>query len=112
MGAFSIHYHSDRDSNTDYPDTYSLDWSWTRKGEWTRSCREYGLGHRWYDLGELDEEAYYVLLEAFGLGGRENEFPLDIVVRMSPAQIAREGGRNPASSSLGDSRYASEVRDV
>ncbi|MBI4981080.1 hypothetical protein HZC30_06005 [Candidatus Woesearchaeota archaeon] len=110
--AYSVLYSVEGDD-----DAYAVDWDWQIKGKWAHSCREYGLGHAWQNEGPLNEprhdsgkQAYRALLESFGLESRADEFSIDKIVAMSPAELAKAGGKDPESGTLGDHRKASEVR--
>jgi hypothetical protein len=93
----------------------ALDWNWpdSKKRKWTMSERDSGASMGpgpWHNAGtELNEEAYLVLLEHFGLEGRKDAFPMEKGSYMSPAELAKAGSKDPESYTLGDRRRASEV---
>ena len=90
----------------------ALDWCWPdpQKKKWTTSEKDSYSSGAWHSTGgEVNEAAYNELLEHFGLGGRRDEFPLHRALYMSPSELARAGGEDPASYTIGDRRRASEV---
>jgi|SRR3989338_2477690 len=104
MTAYSLYYNVGEEQ-----DYYALDWNWQKERKWTISTKGY-CSNKWENLGELDEIAYKTLLEHFGLEKRENEFSIDKIAKMSPLELAKIGGKNPLSYTIGDHRKASEVR--
>jgi len=101
---YSVLYHIEGDE-----DEWAVDWDWHERGRWARSFRENGLGHKWEYIGGMDERAYRALINHFRLEGREREFPLGKIVKMSPARLAEISNTNPESHTLGDHRRALEV---
>jgi hypothetical protein len=90
----------------------ALDWCWPnpQKRTWTTSEKDSYSSGPWHSTGqEVDEAAYNELLVHFGLGGRRDEFPLHRALYMSPSELARAGGKDPESYTIGDRRRASEV---
>jgi hypothetical protein len=96
-------YHGDLDD-------FAADWG-RISGKWTTSTREYGLGHVWEFSDKFDNVAYMAVLKHFHLQDRKDEFPLEVIKRKSPSELAKISGVNPLSCTLGDKRRASQVRD-
>lgn len=91
----------------------AADWD-SNRGKWTVSEKKY-LSVSWAPEGDLltarDQElAYSFLLQSFGL--KPINFPLAKINKLSPRQLSEFGSNDPISSSIGDVRLASEVRDV
>jgi len=90
-----------------YKETYSIsydgdayqcaaDWNWRRilgktlektPDQWARSDKD-GPGNRWYTTEGLDNNAYQALLKHFWLEDYADEFPIEKVIFMSPAELA------------------------
>lgn len=114
-GAFSVKYF-----NPDYPDeTWSVDWDWEFPRTWGRSWRTQYTLH-WHPEPGLDEHARKAILEKFGLLEWEEEFPLERLQTMSPAElvkIRREKEKKHnlpylevLSDTMGDRRPAEEFK--
>ncbi len=90
----------------------AVDWCWQYPG-WARS-QMIGPGRRWEAREGLDKEAYEGLLKCFSLQDRAPEFPLEKIINMSPAELAKISGVDPYSDTIdsGGSRKASEVNDT
>jgi hypothetical protein len=65
----------------------AIDWSWHFKNQWARSEKN-GPGSQWIPRPGLDEKAYQALLKHFGLENFANEFPIEKIIKMSPAKLA------------------------
>lgn len=65
---------------------HAIDWCWLIPRRWTTSDKEVGSG--WYPKEGLDNTAYLALLKHFGLEDYTDEFPLEKVISMSPAELA------------------------
>ena len=80
--AFSVKY-----INPEYPDeVWAADWDWNIKRQWARSFTP-GTHIHWYTIEGIDELAYEAILKKFGLTQWKNELPLQVVQRLSPAQL-------------------------
>lgn len=101
MRTFSISYPGD-----DGYEEYAVDWN-DKNGRWNMSYRERSCA-RWVDDGKVNESAYEVMIEKFGLP--KGKLSLEQVIRMSPKKLAELGTKDPVSSNLGDHRHASEVK--
>lgn len=117
---YSIHYDGDAYQ-------CSVDWNWKTlertlektPDQWARSDQD-GPGGAWQTIKGLDNKAYRALLEHFGLEDYADEFPMEKVIFMSPAELAaarREKEKlhelepkKMVSDTLGDHRSAEEVR--
>ena len=89
-------------------DCHVIDWKWRGNKGWVRSVKEY-TSSTWEEEGELNQVAYEALLKHFGLEERAAKFPIDKIATMSPKKLARIGGKDPQSSTVGDNRRASQV---
>lgn len=63
----------------------AVDWNWRYRGEWARSDKEGDI--QWMPLKGLDDEAHILLLDHFGLNLWINEFPIEKIILMSPAEL-------------------------
>lgn len=82
--AFSVKYH-----HPHYPDeVWAADWDWEFPRVWARSWTEKYTIH-WYPIAGLDEYARKAILEKFGLWEWQEEFPIEKLLRMSPAELAK-----------------------
>ena len=79
MGTFSLLYTGKEGDDC----TYAADWNWLSKNEWTRSEKD---GLEWYPKN-LNKESYLAILERFGLKDHTDEFPLKMIMSMSPATL-------------------------
>ncbi|MCK5475824.1 MAG: hypothetical protein KAI71_04560 [Candidatus Pacebacteria bacterium] len=79
MTTFSLFYKSKEDDNC----IYAVDWSWLSESKWASSEKD---GLEWYSK-DLNEESYLAILKRFGLKDYTNEFPMGMIINMSPASI-------------------------
>jgi len=85
---------------------HAIDWDWEIPNSWARSEKD---GAKWIVYEGLDEMAYTSLLNAFGLQDQKEKLSIDKIIKMSPADLARAGTKNPISVTVGDHRPAFEV---
>lgn len=87
MSTYSIRY-SDPERDV-FCTERALDWNWLVKGRW--ACSEKEIGSGWYPTGGgggmLNDREYQDLLEHFALEDYRDEFPLEKVILMSPAEL-------------------------
>lgn len=116
---FSLHFEVEEDEGT-----FAVDWAWEDSDSWEISRMDSGLEHGWMKLGlvsDLDikhssyqREIYFqarrALWEGFGISISASLLPNDKLFRMSPANLAKLGTKDPESHTLSDYRLASEVR--
>jgi hypothetical protein len=102
---FSIIYYG-----PDGYETYAVDWDYSLHipNKWSLTYKE-KTWQAWEFQGRIDKTSYKVLLESFGLS--EKDFTLEQLAITSPAKLAKIGTKNPKSCTIGDKRYASEVKD-
>ncbi|MBU0535433.1 MAG: hypothetical protein KKE20_00575 [Nanoarchaeota archaeon] len=77
-------------------DNYAVDWNWGVPGKWTMSCKEYGLGHGWERGIKMDEDGRNALLDEFGLKGKSEILPLEVIGLKTPRELAELAGKNIA----------------
>ena len=82
---FSIRYETEGEGS--YTEL-AVDWDWNIKRQWAMSDKE-GPGSRWYATKGLDKRAYEAILQHFGLGDYESEFPIEKVIAMSPEELGK-----------------------
>jgi len=91
ISCFSIKYEDPK-----YPgELRAVDWDYWYGGGgvWARSWTETGGTIHWHSERGLDDCAYNTILECFGLSystDLKEEFPLERVINMSPAELIAE----------------------
>ena len=88
-------------------DIHAADWN-PEKGRWCYSCKEYGLNHQWVYQDILPGHAYRAILKHFRL--TPNNVSMEKIEKMSPNALYNLSWQNPKSHTIGDSRFAAEVK--
>ena len=76
----------------------AVDWDWRIKGKWARSDKD--VSGAWYTTEGLDDKAYQALLKHFGLEDYADEFPMEKVISMNPAELAAARRKKEESYAL------------
>lgn len=91
--AFSIKY---EDPDDPYA-VWAADWDYWVSRRWSRSFRDINKGIIvWYsgqefpELYDLDEKGYLAILKHFGIENLRAQLPLDVIVKMSPAELVQK----------------------
>ena len=66
----------------------AIDWSWRFKNQWARSEKD-GPGSQQISIEGLNKKAYQALLKHFGFETFTKEFPIEKIIKMSPAKLAK-----------------------